>query len=252
VRLKAISGWMVLVLLICAAGPAVSGVLEIDDAIAQAEFAYYAREEGTLRAAIAALERAGNEQTAGRAAALGYAYWKLALLAAPGDPQRATEAAERCTDLLAQAPESSAGDAVAQALDAACNNVLAGLRNIVSGALNGHRANRSLAKALELAPGDPRVLLVDALNAYSRPSAFGGERPPTRRRFQEAADAYDAITQQAAPSPWGHAEALAWLGRTALEEGDTLAAREALERALILAPQYIDARDWLAQVTAAH
>jgi tetratricopeptide (TPR) repeat protein len=229
-----------------------ASAVDVDDALARAEFAFYAREEGTLQSAIATLERENRDApAAGRLAALGYAYWKLAQLTAAAAEGRATDAAERCVARIDEATDADPHDAVAFAIASACNGLLAGFKNIVSGALYGHRAAKSLEKARELDPRDPRVLLIVALSAYSRPATFGGGRPAARRPFEEAAGAFDKSAQDESTLPWGHAEALAWLGRTALEEGDALAAREALERALILAPQYADAREWLARVTTA-
>jgi hypothetical protein len=41
---------------------------------------------------------------------------------------------------------------------------------------------------------------------------------------------------------WGHADAYLYLGRSLMEAGDTLGARNALERSLIIAPEFAAAR----------
>jgi Tfp pilus assembly protein PilF len=48
---------------------------------------------------------------------------------------------------------------------------------------------------------------------------------------------------------WGAAEAYAYLGRALFDQRDVVAAREALERALLIAPEYTFARQLMAQIT---
>jgi Tfp pilus assembly protein PilF len=49
---------------------------------------------------------------------------------------------------------------------------------------------------------------------------------------------------------WGAAEVYTYLGRGYLGRGDMLAARDALERALLIAPDFALARRLLARITA--
>jgi len=49
---------------------------------------------------------------------------------------------------------------------------------------------------------------------------------------------------------WGAAEGYTWLGRCYLDSGDALAARDALERALLIAPEFGRARRLLASITS--
>ena len=48
---------------------------------------------------------------------------------------------------------------------------------------------------------------------------------------------------------WGAAETYAYLGRGYLEQGDVVAARDALERALLIAPDFALARRLLLRIT---
>ena len=48
---------------------------------------------------------------------------------------------------------------------------------------------------------------------------------------------------------WGAAEAYAYLGRALYEQRDIVGAREALERALLVAPEYAYVRKLMSQIT---
>ena len=105
-------------------------------------------------------------------------------------------------------------------------------------------AGRSrLDKALKLAPKNPRVVLIDALNDYERPRALGGDRQQACTKFERAAQLFDASPQaKAEPPSWGAADAYLYVGRCLNDSGDVLGARNALERALIIAPDFAAAR----------
>jgi len=60
----------------------------------------------------------------------------------------------------------------------------------------------------------------------------------------EAARAGESTTPE-----WGAAEAYAFLGRALFDQRDVVGAREALERALLLAPDYAYARRLMSQIT---
>jgi Tfp pilus assembly protein PilF len=49
---------------------------------------------------------------------------------------------------------------------------------------------------------------------------------------------------------WGLAEAYVYLARACLDKGDTVAARDALERALLAAPEFAEARRLMTKITS--
>ena len=68
-------------------------------------------------------------------------------------------------------------------------------------------------------------------------------RDPARREAVAAqltavVEAFDAWTPSIDDPDWGHAEALTALAADALERGQVRAARDLVERALLLAPEY--------------
>ncbi len=63
--------------------------------------------------------------------------------------------------------------------------------------------------------------------------------------------AFETERQDVAPLPaWGAPEGYLQLARAALQRGDAVAARSALERALLLAPEFAAAKRLLATLTA--
>ena len=222
----------------------------IEDAATRAEYGFYAREISMIESAIGALEGASTDELAGlRLTQLGYAHWKVAQLLATTDPQVAIAAAEACIAALHQAVAAADALAETHALQSACYGLLAGLGGALKGAWNGRRSGKSLELALTLAPDNPRVRLIDALNDYARPEA--GDRVRAHRKFRDAVLAFETgeLASSDADLEWGHAEALAWLGESSLAQGDLVTAREALEKALIIAPHYEWARNLLDEMT---
>jgi len=69
-------------------------------------------------------------------------------------------------------------------------------------------------------------------------------------RLQTAVTRFDEWTAPAGAPDWGHAEALAALGEAALSRGEVRPARDWLERALLLAPEYRFADELRARLQA--
>lgn len=102
----------------------------------------------------------------------------------------------------------------------------------------GARADAAEDRAVALGASNPRVLLLRAVSAWYKPSAFGGGEDKARALLQQALRAF-ATDAPARPLPaWGHAEAYAWLGQIEAKAGARDAARAAYDRALSLAPEF--------------
>jgi len=140
---------------------------------------------------------------------------------------------------------SKSNFAEGMALQAAC---LRELRNLTSlQPLAGMKSSSQMEKALKLAPKDPRVLLLQALE-----NGDAGKIDNTGiARLKKAAEAFEAERQGIDRTPgWGAAETYAYLGRGYLDQGDVLAARDALERALLIAPDFALAKRLLTRITS--
>jgi hypothetical protein len=184
---------------------------------------------------------------------LGLLFYRQALLAvqgagAPGGGT-AGQLADRCVAHLDAALAGRDDLAEGVALRAACR--LAPLASGERATLAAYRAHKDINRALQLAPGNPRVLLVDALSDYQLPPSSGGNKERALTKLRQAVAAFDAERRGTQPVPgWGAAEACVLFARDLLDHGDPVAARDALERALVIAPEFAQARRLMAKITS--
>ena len=175
--------------------------------------------------------------------------YRLALLAQT-DETRAWPLTERCVNALDQTLVLEPDSAEALALQSAClalQSLLDPWRSPLSAPLSLARID----KALKLAPDNPRVLLLGAVAAADRPRVFGGDPQRAFTLLERAVSAFEA--QRAGPPGqpgWGAAEAFTSLAQDYLTRGDAVAARDVLERALLVAPGFAQARRLMAQIVS--
>jgi len=114
---------------------------------------------------------------------------------------------------------------------------------------NGTRSGKAVEAALAIAPGNPRVILVDGFGLYNRPKFVGGDKDKGCAKFREAAAAFDAAGADGGANgiAWGAPESHYWAGRCAADAGNPVAARAGYERALALAPDFLAAKQALAR-----
>jgi tetratricopeptide (TPR) repeat protein len=177
------------------------------------------------------------------------ASYRLALLAR-SDETRAWPYAQQCIDRLNRVLVVDTGSAEALALQSACLALQSNLdpwRSPLAAPLSQARAD----KALKLAPDNPRVLLLGALAARERPRFFGGD---DQQAFQLMLQSVSAFERPGAPAPglpgWGAADAFTYLAQDYLTRGQALAARNVLERALLVAPDFTQAKRLMAEIIA--
>ncbi len=157
--------------------------------------------------------------------------------------------AARCVSSLDRALQARGDFADALALQAACLQRLAELSSWRA-PLGRPKSSTQLRKALQLAPKNPRVLLLDAVDDYEHGKAADGTRHGCEK-FKNTAAVFDLERADLDQVPgWGAAEAYMWLGRCYLGIGDVLPARDALERALLIAPEFALARRLLSSITS--
>ena len=175
------------------------------------------------------------------------AAYRLALLAR-SDEARAWPYAQQCIDRLNRVLVVDTVSAEALALQSACLALQSNLdpwRSPLAAALSEARSD----KALKLAPANPRVLLLGALAARERPRFFGGD---DQQAFQLMRQSVSAFERSGAPAPglpaWGAADAFTYLAQDYLTRGQALAARNVLERALLVAPDFARAKRLMAEI----
>ena len=183
---------------------------------------------------------------ASKAYQLAYGNWKLSQLylqqlsdqrPRPNAKSLAAKAAQACVRHARRAVEQDAALAEALAIEAACEAHSATARAGSAGCAN----SKPLRTAAGLAPDNPRIKLVQAMcapNTAADPAAID--------RWRAVVASFEAAPPSRPGKPdWGHVEALTMLGETYLQRGDPVAARDALERALVLAPDYRQAQQLL-------
>jgi tetratricopeptide (TPR) repeat protein len=162
----------------------------------------------------------------------------------------ARQTVERCVGSLDQALEAQSNFADALVLQSACLGLLAELSSWRA-PFAAPKSAAQLHRALQLAPKNPRVLLLDAIGEYEHAKAPGGDAQHACAKFEGVAAVFEAERADVDQVPgWGAAEAYMWLGRCYLDNGNPNAARDALERALLIAPEFGQARRLLATITS--
>ncbi|HYX74704.1 MAG TPA: hypothetical protein VE819_08490 [Steroidobacteraceae bacterium] len=180
--------------------------------------------------------------------------WRQALLAASGGTAaqggNTAHYAERCVSEVDASLAVEAEFAEAFALRAAC---FAAPQELSGGyaPLAGHRARKDLERARQLAMRNPRVLLVDAMGDYTLAPSQGGNKERALGKLRQTVAAFEAERGEADHVPgWGAAEAWLLFARDLVDHGDTVAARDALEHALLIAPEFAQARRLMTKITS--
>lgn len=233
------------------------GVVALDDVGTRLQFAYYTGDVPALRrelARLGAIEAPGLEPL--KATYAGYGEWKLAELLRVPDAGAAADAARNCTSQLERAMEREPERAILAAMLSLCQRLVSELEGTVRAPLAATRSRQNLERARKLAPRDPRVLLIAGINDYEQRRASRESLEPSRKQLLAATAAFEggyptggATDVFANALDWGQPEAWALLGRIHLEMGDPVAARDALERALILVEDYREVRLLLQEIT---
>lgn len=234
-------------LLAAAASASAESTAEFDDGVARLQFAFYTGDSRALEEML--VELAGFEVDAGLGAAksyqLAYGNWKLAQLLADPQGERARAASKSSASKAAKSCVQHARDAIAKdprmadiyAIEAVCDT-------FSPGAASGSSAcarNRSMRTALTLGAENPRVQFI---NVSCLPDGEGD--PAALERWRAVVAKFEAAPPSQPGKPdWGHAEALTLLGQSYLKHGEMVAARDVLERALVLAPDYRQAQKLL-------
>jgi hypothetical protein len=160
---------------------------------------------------------------------------------------RAVEALPRVPLGLDETDENRKRRAEAYALGTACT--LAG-REMSSIPFGGGRIGSRIDEAVKLEPKNPRVRLVEALAMFDRAGKDAAAKSAALKSLRATTAMFEQARAQASTTPeWGAAEAYAFLGRALFDQRDVVGAREALERSLLIAPDYAFARKLMAQIT---
>ena len=223
-----------------------AGEARWQDMESRIQYAYYTEDARALGNLQQLLE-ADDTRSALHSYYSALASYRLAQLRlAPADHSQAARSAEQCVDRLGDALSEQPDSPEALALSAGCLALLAQVKTLTA-ALFASRSASQMRRAVALAPHNPRVLLLEALGELARDARASAGFS----HLQQAVSAFEHEREQTAHTPgWGAADAYAVLGRTYLDRGDAIAARGALEHALLLVPDFSYAHRLMARITA--
>ncbi len=218
-----------------------TAVALLREARTQVESGYFAGDADTLRRARALAERATFDPAhAGRAHYyVALADYRLVALLRGAEGDAWKDVLDDGIAHAEAATEARPDDGEAHALLASLYGWKAG-QGMLSGMRYGPKSSNVMEEARRLAPASPRVILLDAIGTFNKPSLFGGDKEAALDGFRRAADRFAAAEAPADPlAPrWGHAEAHAWAGLAHLDAERLPAARAAFARALDVAPNF--------------
>lgn len=211
----------------------------------------YAYQTEDLNELANLVQNLANQVKAGGADAatryhLAHAQYRFGLLAKQKRPKAAAPAFSECIDQLKPILEQDVKSVEALALQSACYGELAKEKHLESVLLRSRQDER-LKSAFALAPRNPRVLYLLAMDGLSRSKPNSTENQRALAELKEAAQLFEqsSATRNDVPG-WGHAEAYLALGMQLEAHGDVLGARNWIEKSLIVAPDYKAAQKQLA------
>jgi tetratricopeptide (TPR) repeat protein len=215
---------------------------ELDDAVARVHYAWYAGDARALAHARDVVMR--TEVTASHAALKSYqtavAFWRLADIRHAQAPHDAKKAADQCVRHGRKAAAQAQALVEARVVQALCEELSASARTTArrpscdEGAL--------LQQVHAQSPGNPRVSWALAWCAHR-----AGHSAKALEHAMRAITHFEAESLAAGSphSDWGHAEACVLLGQLMLAAGNRGAARDYVEQALVLTPDYVAAKQLL-------
>ncbi len=231
----------------CVSADAVS---DLDDAAARAQYAFYTADIRSLEEVLGLIERldAPPALAAMKEYYAAFGSWKLAQLyveeaggksATRASLSKATQDCQRHGEAALRL-EPSFGEV--HAIEAICAALVPGLTQTNGFKQANCSRSKSLLTARELEPGNPRIKLIEVLCFDSNEIASVAYV----EKLRATVAAFEAAPLSRPGKPdWGQAEALLLLGQSHLQRGDLVAARDVIERALVIAPDYRRAQELL-------
>ena len=245
------------------------GTMDWADVEGRVQYAYYTNDSRALNSVLSSLkpksgaeaEEGTREDAVERAYFRALTHYRLAQVLSATQKSKAKDAIGDCSDEidasvkalpkiplgLDELPANRLKRAEAYALGTACT--LAG-REMSSIPFGGGRIGSRIDEAVKMEPRNPRVRLVEALAQFERAGKNADEKAVALRNLRAVTQMFEQARAQASTTPeWGAAEAYAFLGRALIDQRDVVGSREALERSLLIAPDYALARKLMGQIT---
>jgi tetratricopeptide (TPR) repeat protein len=222
------------------------------DLEAQILYAFHVEDANQLTSLIQTLTTQVHENASDNALRyhLAHAEYRLGILDVLKHARGAKAALENCVDELKPILAQDVNSVESLTLQSACYWQLAHLEKLEAVLLRSH-AEARLGDAYKLAPRNPRVVFFMASDALSRAKPGSKDYAQALAQLELAAQLFEATSATSVEVPgWGHAEAYLEVGRQLEARGDVLGARNWIEKALIVAPDYKAAQRQLATLVA--
>jgi tetratricopeptide (TPR) repeat protein len=269
---RANQGWRILGALALAVASALAGAQDATDWAdieGRVQYAYYTNDARALNGLLAGLkpraaegEKESAQDLVQRSYFRALAQYRLAQVLVPTKKGDAKDAIDECHDEVDNGVEALPAvplgldetdanrkqRAELYALVTACT--LAGREMSSMPFFGGGRIGGRIEEAVKLEPKNPRVRLVEALAQFDRAGKDPTEKAAALAKLRAVTQMFEQARAAATSTPeWGAAEAYAFLGRALYDQRDAVGAREALERSLLIAPDYAFARKLMGQIT---
>ena len=216
------------------AGPADS---ELEDVSARIEYGFLTQDKRTIHMARSSLDKFGEDEP-WRLYYQALGAYRLARIGALKGDRHSARLVSECIKQSTKAAKLRPDFAESLILTAACSAMSLNADPSKS-RVHRRRIDTLLQEARRQDPDSPRLPLVEALVARVQPD---GERNVDVQLFPLLETARLAFEQSAfrrEGPDWGEAETLAMLGEIHLNRGETRDARDLVEQALIIAPDYV-------------
>ena len=184
------------------------------------------------------------------------AHYRLAQVLYATEKSQAKKEAGECEDAVDESvdalPKVLAGlDESAEARrQRAETYTLATACALVGRELASDAGSSRIEDAVKLEPKNPRVRLFEAVVEYGDAGKDAKAKAAATAKLRAVTVMFEQARAGASTIPeWGTAEAYAFLGRALYDQRDIVGAREALERALLIAPDFAYVRKLIAQIT---
>ncbi len=222
--------------------------LELLDIAARIEYGFYTEDSRAIRAARSAIGQLGRPTLHSTYYdALGA--YRLAQLTWSAGERGAGKWLDQCVAGARAAEKLDRRFIEARILQAACALLTARAAPVMS-MMQQRKAEKTLALVADKDPDNPRLALLRALAVNVRPGLEVEAAAQVRAELSRALAGFRQLTTELGEPDWGEAETLAHLGEAYLSAGDRRRARDLIEEALIIAPDYRFAQKLMNEVSS--
>jgi hypothetical protein len=184
-----------------------------------------------------------EEKRSGDRYMLAYVNWRMTQLIGDDSRKERKRLLKEAQRGLEERIEEAPGDAETHAL----RGTVIGerIRGFFGGMFLGPKASKSLERAYELDPENPRIALQRGVGYFHTPKAFGGGLEKAEGELRRARELFRSEPLEKQWPNWGRIDVLGWLGQALAGVGKQDEARAHYEEALAIEPTHTWIREEL-------